>query len=294
MYKFPIGVLLESFRGTTEERIKKASDLGVQGVQMFMTGYGLKENHVDNMTDDRAKYLLDMAKGYGIVFSAICGDFGGDYKGGCNFKNKDRNPELIERSKRVMDYALKFETNVVTTHIGVIPQDTTCEEYKIQQEACFTLAEYADSLGAHFAIETGPETAAHLGDFLDTLNSTGVAVNFDPANLVMCVADNDLAAGVHRLKKYIVHTHAKDGMMLANVDPANLYEAGDIVDAIEKGSAFIELPLGMGNVNWNGYLRALQDIGYKGFLTIERECGADPDADIVMAAKFLREKIAVL
>jgi sugar phosphate isomerase/epimerase len=41
-------------------------------------------------------------------------------------------------------------------------------------------------------------------------------------------------------------------------------------------------------------MRALQDIGYKGFLTIERECGADPAADIVMAADFLRGKMKML
>jgi len=288
MYNFPIGVIVESFRGTTEERIKKAAAIGAAGIQMYMTDYGLAENHVNNMTDERVKMLLDMVKSHGMVFSAICGDFA------AHFKNKERNPKLIEDSKRVLDFAKKFETNVVTTHIGVVPDDNTCDEYKILQQACFELAEYADSMNAHFAIETGPETAAHLGDFLDTLGSTGVAVNFDPANLVMCVADNDLAAAVHRLQKYIVHTHAKDGMMLKNVDPSKLYEAGDIVDAIKAGAAFIELPLGQGNVNWNGYLRALQDIGYKGFLTIERECGDDPDADIALAAEFLRNKINTL
>ena len=32
--------------------------------------------------------------------------------------------------------------------------------------------------------------------------------------------------------------------------------------------------------------------GYDGFLTIERECGAAPEADITMAVNFLREKLA--
>ena len=35
----------------------------------------------------------------------------------------------------------------------------------------------------------------------------------------------------------------------------------------------------------------LQEIGFDGFLTIERECGDDPTADIVMAAGFLKTKI---
>ncbi len=317
MYNYPIGVIVESFTGKTEDCIRKAAAIGAQGIQMYMTAYGLPENHVDNMTTERQKMLLDMVKSEGMVFSAICGDLGGDQGMRGGFQNPEVNPLKIEKSKRIMEFAKAFGTDIVTTHIGQVPEDPTCDKYKIMQEACFQLAEFADSMGSHFAIETGPEPAERLGNFLDTLNSTGVAVNFDPANLVMCSNDNDLAAGVHRLSKYIVHTHAKDGMMLKNVDPAKLY-AGDITDFIKeggeatadestgnpvldsiiaaskKGAPFIELPLGYGNVNWNGYLRALQDIGYKGFLTIERECGADPAADITLAANFLREKMRML
>ena len=40
------------------------------------------------------------------------------------------------------------------------------------------------------------------------------------------------------------------------------------------------------------YLKALEEIGYKGFLTIERECGEDPAKDIACAADFLRDIIA--
>ncbi len=45
---------------------------------------------------------------------------------------------------------------------------------------------------------------------------------------------------------------------------------------------------------WPRYLRALKDIGYDGYLTIEREVGENPAADIVIAAKFLREQLAEL
>lgn len=317
MYNYPIGVIVESFTGKTEDCIKKAAAIGAQGIQMYMTAFGLPENHVDNMTVERQKMLLDMVKSNGMVFSAICGDLGGDPGIGGGFHNPVANPIKIEKSKRIMEFAKEFGTDVVTTHIGRVPEDKESDTYKIMQQACFELAEFADSMGSHFAIETGPEPAARLGDFLDTLGSTGVGVNFDPANLVMVSGDNDLAAGVHRLAKYIVHTHAKDGMMLKKVDVAKLYE-GDITDAIKqggdaektvstgnpvldsiiaaakRGAPFIELPLGYGNVNWNGYLRALQDIGYKGFLTIERECGDNPAADITLAANFLREKIRML
>ena len=60
-----------------------------------------------------------------------------------------KNPELIEESKRILDLEKELETNVVTTHIGVVPSDPANERYQIMQEACFKLAQYADSLDAH-------------------------------------------------------------------------------------------------------------------------------------------------
>lgn len=79
----------------------------------------------------------------------------------------EKNPALIEESKRILELAKDLETDVVTTHIGVVPEDKSHPRYAIMQEACGQLAAYADSLQAHFAIETGPEKAATLKEFLD-------------------------------------------------------------------------------------------------------------------------------
>ena len=53
-------------------------------------------------------------------------------------------------------------------------------------------------------------------------------------------------------------------------------------------ASFIELPLGEGDVDFPAYFKALNDIGYKGFLTIEREVGDDPEKDIGNAVNFLK------
>lgn len=71
-------------------------------------------------------------------------------------------------------------------------------------------------------LETGPEPAKTLKGFLDGLHSRGVAVNLDPANLVMVSGDDPVEAA-HTLKDYIVHTHAKDGRMLYSLDPEIVY-----------------------------------------------------------------------
>ena len=61
-----------------------------------------------------------------------------------------------------------------------------------------------------------------------------------------------------------------------------------IEDEIESSQAFIELPLGQGDVDFSRYLQALDEINYKGYLTIEREVGNNPAKDIETAANYLR------
>ena len=188
-----------------------------------------------------------------------------------------------------MDLAKDLDTKVVTTHIGVIPEDSNHPRYKILQEACEELGEYGDELGAYFAIETGPETADVLKNFLDSLRSRGVRVNYDPANFVMVTGD-DPVKGVYTLKDYIVHTHAKDGIMKQKSDPERIYtffaEGG--IEDLRLEDYFLETPLGEGHVDFPNWLKALEDIGYKGFLTIEREVGDNPEADIREAVRFLK------
>ena len=91
---------------------------------------------------------------------------------------------------------------------------------------------------------------------------------------------------------YIVHTHAKDGMKLRDCNPEAVY--GIIDEKSHSGIDYIELPLGKGNVDFNNYLKALDDVGYRGFLTVEREVGDNPEQDIYEAVGFLKDKIKVL
>ncbi|MBP1548569.1 MAG: sugar phosphate isomerase/epimerase [Oscillospiraceae bacterium] len=282
MYNFPIGVMLDSFRCDTKEAIEKAVKIGAKGIQMYATK---GEHSPENMTTAKCRELMDMMKSNGLCFSALCGDLGR------GFVNPELNPSLIEKSKRILDLAKELETDVVTTHIGVVPMDKNHDRYKIMQEACFELSRYADSLDAHFAIETGPEIATTLKGFLDDLGSKGVAVNFDPANFVMVTGD-DPVKGVYTLKDYIVHTHAKDGKKLRECNPEVVY--GIINEEEHSGLDYIEVPLGEGSVDFANYLKALDEIGYKGFLTIEREVGENPAADIKLAADFLRNTINTL
>lgn len=277
-----IGVLSESFRLPMLQAVDQAAALGLDGLQIYAVG---EELDCGRCNPGTVRELRRHIESKGLCVSAVCGDLGGH-----GFAIEQDNPAKIETSRRIVDLALELSTHVITTHIGVIPQDTGCRRYAVMQQACARLSEYAKSVGAVFAIETGPEKAETLRRFLDSLPQGGIGVNMDPANLVM-VTDDDPVQAVRTLAPYIVHTHAKDGRRLRPSDPQTVYDffaEGGIGD-LRLEEYFIETPLGGGDVDFPAYLNALREIGYDGFLTIEREVGKDPAADILHARDFLRQ-----
>lgn len=277
-----IGAMAESFRLNFKDTLTVAKRLGVNGIQAYADTKTIN-------SDMSAKHISDlrsMMNDSGLDFSALCGDFGCDL-----YYTRDRRS--IDKEKRIMEIAKELGTDIVTTHIGVVPEDFSCRQYESMHEVCLELAEFADSVGGHFAVETGPEPAELLKKFLDGLGSRGVSVNLDPANLVMCAGDDPVKA-VYTLKDYIVHTHAKDGIQLKKTDTKSLYCAKYY--NLEQGDwgCIKETPLGKGDVDWNGYLKALKEIGYNGYLTIEREVGDDPQADIALAVNFLKDRLKLV
>ncbi|MBQ7387498.1 MAG: TIM barrel protein, partial [Clostridia bacterium] len=176
-----IGVIIDSFRKDFASSVKEARAVGADGIQIgarFLIGDGDKmvehSAAMKQVSISEAKKIIDDV---GIKVSAICGDFGCDM-----YYTRDR--KLIDTEKRLLDMAQELGTNIVTTHIGVVPETENCVQYEAMHEVCYELAEYAKASGGHFAVETGPERSELLKKFLDSLGSDGVAVNLDPANLV--------------------------------------------------------------------------------------------------------------
>lgn len=277
-----IGVITDCFKKTHMEGIKIAGDIRLSGVQIYAT---TGEFSPETLTDAKKAEYKKLLSESGLEISALCGDMGG-----FGFEIEKDNPERIEKTKRIIDLAVEFGTHVVTTHIGVIPEDKCDPKYKVMLDALTECGIYAKSRGVTLAIETGPEKAKTLLEFiLDTKG--GVGVNLDPANFTM-VTGQDAVEAVYILRDHIVHTHAKDGVMLdPNQNPLDVYHAFAIggVDALNACRGFEETPLGCGGVDFPAYIAALRDIGYDGYLTIEREAGNDPTADMILAADFLKK-----
>ena len=281
---FKIGVMTDSFKLPFEQALDKAAEVGAQGIQLYVVDGEMK---YDSFDDAKVAHVRELLTARGLAISALCGDFGGH-----GFETTAENAWKVPASKAVADLAVRLGTSVVTTHIGVVPEDRGSESYRNMKAACREIGDYAAQRGVTFAIETGPEKAQTLHDFLVDVGSRGIGVNLDPANLVMVTGDDPVRA-VAILREFIVHTHAKDGVMKQQTDPRRIYDffAEGGIEDLRMSDYFLEVPLGEGSVPFDDYLAALREIGYSGFLTIERECGENPYADIKKAVDFLKCKI---
>ncbi|MDR2570072.1 MAG: sugar phosphate isomerase/epimerase [Oscillospiraceae bacterium] len=272
--------------------IKESMHCGAEGVQL----YAWNELNPFEITPAKITEIKQVAKDCGQAVTALCGELAVINPGGHGFEDESKNPSLIDYVKRVFDIAAELGCNVVTTHVGIIPEDENGAKYKALQSACMEISEYAKKLDAWLAIETGPETVAKLCSFTDSIPDGRIAINYDPANLVM-VTNDDEVKGVLTAGKRIVHTHAKDGIMNKYIGPIPIYTAfaeGGTEILENLSDYFVETPLGEGSVRWPEYLGALQSIGYNGYLTIEREVGKDAAKDIILAVGFLKEQLGAL
>ena len=277
-----IGIITDCMkRNTLAEALADAARLGADGVQIYATTGEFTPDTLG--AEAKAKYKALLSQ-HGLEISALCGDMGG-----YGFERAEDNALRIEKTKLIIDLAVEFSARVVTTHIGVIPDEKTHPRYAVMLSALTECGSYAAAKGVTLAIETGPEKAKTLKAFIEDTEG-GVGVNLDPANFTM-VTGQDAVEAVSILKNYIVHTHVKDGRKLdPELKAETVYHAFAVggVAALNACKGFEELPIGQGDVDWKSYMKALREIGYDGYLTIEREAGDAPFDDIRSAVKFIR------
>ena len=278
-----IGALDCSLKKPLPATLKQYQKMGVQGVQIFTAPEYLLYGK------ERLSDIRKMCNDCGLVVSAVCGDVAWSHFG-VEAEWQDR----IMVHERVVDIAVQLGTKVITTHIGVVPDSESDPVFQMMVKSIRKAAEISAAQGTCIAVETGPEKAETLLKLIEAVDSKGLGVNLDPANLWM-VSRVEADHAVRVLGKYIVHTHAKDGVNHTPGSAAKVYGLREIDGTLRKidepRPTYEEVPLGEGGVKWDAYITELKKIGYDGFLTIEREAGDNPEGDIQKAIDFLKTKI---
>lgn len=281
---FKIGTLADWFGVGLIEGIRASEQCGASGVQI----YAANELHPDTADADFRRKVRRTTLDCHQTVTALCGELGG-----YGLEKPSDNPQKLDYLKKVITLGEELDCHIVTTHIGVVPDDKNDPVYHVLLDAMGEIGLYAKAHGAVIAVETGPEAIRTLRGLLDEVGS-GVGINYDPANLVMVGADDEVE-GVLTADKLIVHTHAKDGFCRNRMAPKDFYHCfaeGGLEWAATAGCTE-ETPLGQGAVRWIPYLNALRQVGYDGYLTIEREV-KDGAEDIRMAVRFLNDMMQKL
>ena len=273
-----IGAIVNGFGKPLAEGLALAAACGFSGVQI----YAFSEEFNPEMSEQQKAFYKELLSRYQLEVSALCGDVGGRF-----FECEEANEENIRRTAAAIDLAVEFGTKVITTHIGIIPAEKSDPRYGVMLRALTACGEYAASRGVTLAIETGPETAPVLLQFVEDI-PRGVGVNLDPANFAMVVRQDPVAA-VRMLGKYIVHTHAKDGIRLREDLTAEEVYAPAEPGTPQKAPGYKVVPLGTGAVDFDAYIAALREVGYDGYLTVENEGEEEPVLAIRDSGIFLKK-----
>jgi sugar phosphate isomerase/epimerase len=267
MSRLKIGICLESLGLPLRPGLMEVVRLRVPGVQVDAAG-DLGPNKLSQTGRREFRHLL---RSMDLELTAI----------GCPLRRgldsaEDQQPR-IEHVKRVMTLAFDLGPRVVVIQAGRVPDEA---EEKAAAPRAGCLAEALQALGTHgdrtgvvLALETGLESGSVLRDYLNRFDSGSLQVNYDPANMLM--NGFDPIESLRELRGKVRHVHAKDARVTGASRTAR------------------EVPLGSGDIDWMQLLGTLEEVEYRGWLTIERESSDNRLADAAAAVAFLRQLLGI-
>jgi sugar phosphate isomerase/epimerase len=270
MAEWLVGVFLSSLAMPDPmAAIAQAKSMGLTVVQLPPW----PDEFLEGKARDR---ILDALAEAHLQVSAACAGFPGeDYANmervtaTVGYRDARALPERLRATRRFAALAQAAGAKVLTTHVGVVPEDRKDPAWKRLVEAAQRAADDCAEKGLLLGLETGQETPELMIDYMDAVNRDNCRVNFDPANMILYGTGDPIPA-LEALAPRVVHVHCKDG----------LYPAA-------PGQLGTEVPLGQGKVGIERYLRTLKAIGYAGPLIIEREAGDDRIGDIARGKQLL-------
>lgn len=272
MSKWPIGVFVSIDAGLGVNP-DVAHELGVPTVHLHTP-------HRESRTPERAKEFLERLDKLGIKVTVVFAGFDGESY--ADIPTVERTIGLVPQEtraartaelKEIADFANLMGVKTVGLHIGFVPHDRTTSEYRDVLAVTRDVCDYVKKNGQAIHLETGQEPADVLLAFLQDVERDNLFINFDPANMILYGCGEPIPA-LKTLGKYVRSIHCKDATW--SDQPGKTWGA--------------EVALGKGAVDFAAYLRTLNEIGYTGPLTIEREIPQEPirqKAEIAAAIETL-------
>jgi L-ribulose-5-phosphate 3-epimerase len=257
MNRLKVGIRLGSLGLPLRRALREAQRLGVRGVQADAAG-DLSPHTLSQTGRSAFRHLLES---HNLELTAL----------GCPLRRGLDSPEdqqqRIDHTQAVLHLSLDLGARIAIVQAGRVPENADDSRAAFLTEALQVLGRQGDRIGAVLALETGLESGSVLAGFLDRFDTGGLGVNLDPANLLM--GGFDPYESARALRGRVVHSNAKDVRVSGASRTAQ------------------EVPLGRGDIDWMRYLAALEEIEYRGWLTVERAGGDNRVADVAAGIGFL-------
>ncbi len=237
-----------------------------------------------NRVPERARSIRDEFAAAGVEITVVFVGFPEDnyatvetVKASVGLVPPDLRAERLRETLLIADFARDLGVDAIGMHLGFVDPDGSSAAFAELVEITRAVCDHCAQNGQYFHLETGQETADELLHFIEIVDRSNLAVNFDPANMILYGAGNPLEA-LDKVGRYVRSVHCKDAS----------YER-------KPGQHWADdAPLGAGDVDIEAFLGKLEALGYQGPLTIEREYAPDQAGDIAAALRLveqLREKI---
>lgn len=253
-----------------EEKLKMLHDNGIDNCQIDAWKLHL-------MTDEMANAVNGLMAKYGVTPTALWCGWEGPHI--WDFRNGPSTLGLVPPAYRHVrtqnlcrgsDFAKKLGIGQVVTHVGFIPENPNDPELTGLCNAVKLVADHCKANGQYFLFESGQETPVAMLRCFEMIDADNLGVNLDTANLILYGKANPVDA-LDVIGKYVRNVHAKDGTY-----PTNGMQLG------------CETKIGEGKVDFRAFIARLHELGYDGYITIEREITGEQQAkDIIEAKNYL-------
>jgi L-ribulose-5-phosphate 3-epimerase len=234
--------------------------LGAAGLELEATG----DLAPAQLTQTGRRELRHLLRGHGLEVAAIS----------CSLRRglavEENQEARLEYLRQALTLSYEMGPRVVVIEPGPLPAGDDDPRKPILIEALTALSRHGDKVGATLALEMGLESGSALAEFLAKFDTGGLGACLNPGNLLM---HGHAPVGAARaLNRRVALVHARD---------ARLAGAGRGAD---------ETPLGQGDVDWLEMLSVLEEIDYRGWLTITRG-GTMSLAEAGASVGFLRRLV---
>lgn len=262
MIRSPLGLRINPSPGRSpRDQIQQAASIGAKGVVLDATG-DLSPDRLSETGRRDLRHLLRTVEVSPIALNLPTRR---------PFDTEDQLDDRLARADRAFALAYDLGCRLVLARIGGVPPEAEASRWGIFGRAASELGRRADHRGVRLAMETGAESGEILRAFLDGLGNPGLAASLDPAALLRM--GHDPVAATRELAAWVAHAYASDA-----TGPA-----GRAIVANPRGFVF---PAGA--LDWEEYLGSLEEIDYRGFLTI----WPDPAGDEAAQFRALAERLA--